>query len=75
MRYDIICFAPPLLPQPAVPAAAAAWLQLRFHSRKSDPDLADPPTPLAAGAGGAAALQRGGDVTLALAGREGVQEH
>ncbi len=42
-----------------------------------DPDLADPPTPLAAGAGagGAAPLQRGGGVTLALAGREGAQEH
>ncbi len=37
-----------------------------------DPDLADPPTPLA---GDAAALQRGGDVTLALAGRGGAQEH
>jgi hypothetical protein len=49
------------------------WQQI--CSPACDPDLADPPTPLAAGAGGAAALQLGGSVTLALAGREGVQEH
>ncbi len=40
-----------------------------------DPDLADGPTPLAAGAGGAAALQCGRGVTLTLAWREGAQEH
>ncbi len=44
------------------------------------PDLADAPTPLAADAGGGAALQRcsarsGGGVTLAPAGRKAAQEH
>jgi hypothetical protein len=70
-------FTPPLLPLQAAPTNAA-WLQLTLQqicSPACDPDFADPPNPLATGAGRAAVLQCGGSVMLALAVREGAREH
>jgi hypothetical protein len=75
MRYDVICFAPAASAGSLRCSGLVATQVTQQQICSPDPDLADPPTPLAAGAGGAAALQRGEGVTLALAGREGAQEY